>query len=157
MPLGWLVSVLILAPNVLWIRYPPVAPPPVAPASPSPLARLMEAMERVGQVSAFVIPFFSSVEIEGASTIVALIVMTIALACYYAGWARYFLHGRAYRLLYAPLAIVPLPMVISPVLFFMAASLFLRSWPLAIAALILGIGHLYVSNTEYARVLRSTP
>jgi hypothetical protein len=70
---------------------------------------------------------------------------------YYIGWARYALKGHRFVLLYAPLLGIALPMALSPVLYFAAAALFLKAWPLAIAAGLLAVGHLYVSFGEWKR------
>ena len=39
----------------------------------------------------------------------------------------------------------PLPLAISPVIYFLAASVLFKSWHMALATLILGIGHLPIS------------
>ena len=94
--------------------------------------------------------FYQIPALRGAS-LDALVFMALALGFYYAGWARYALKGHRFSLLFAPMLGVPLPMAISPVIYFLAAAVFLRSWPLGIAALLLGVGHVFVSLGEWER------
>ena len=112
----------------------------------------MGVLERTGQVASFVIPFFHEVRIESSQEAAGLAGMMLALGLYYLGWARYVLQGRAYRLLYAPLLGIPLPMALAPVAYFLLASVVLRSPLLALAAVVLGVGHFYVSQGEWERV-----
>jgi hypothetical protein len=77
--------------------------------------------------------------------------MVIALLFYYAGWARYVLKGRRFGLLFEPMAGVPLPMAVAPVIYLAGAALLLRSWPLLGAVILLAIGHLTVSRAEFLR------
>ena len=97
MPLGGLVSLAVLLPNILWLFFPP-ASIPVAQASPKrPIIRLLEIMEGVGRIGAFAIPFLCSITMQGTFEQLGLIVMLIALAFYYVGWVRYFRGGRQLR------------------------------------------------------------
>jgi hypothetical protein len=154
MPLGGLVTLLILLPNLLVVFFPVAAMPhpPVARAgSKSKLTRAMEIVERVGQVSAFVVPFFYPLKVQGRLETAGLAGMILALFFYYLNWARYALHGRTFRLLYQPCLGIPIPLAISPVIYFLAASLLFHSWILLAAAALLGIGHIYVSSLEWQR------
>ena len=56
-----------------------------------------------------------------------------------------------FGLLFAPMLGVPLPMALSPILYFGAAAIFLGSWPLAAADILQAAGHLFVSQQEYQR------
>jgi hypothetical protein len=142
---GWLISVLVLLPNLFWIIFPPRGAPAEERAERGRLYRLMEVLEWIGRIGSFVIPCFYRVEVPTGWQRAALVVMVLALLLYYAGWARYFLRGRDYRLLFEPFLGVPLPLAIGPIVYFLAAALLLRSWYMAAAALILAIGHLYIS------------
>ncbi len=148
MYLGWLVSVLVLLPNILMIFLPPVLVPPPDTGLRSTFMRIVKILERIGQVGCFAIPCFYRGALTGTPGLLALIVMALSLAFYYLGWARYALGGHKFSLLFQPLWGVPLPMAISPVIYFLAAALFLNSWYLAVAAVILGIGHIRVSYFE---------
>ena len=150
MPLGGIITLLVLLPNLLMLVLRPDATPPEAPRKDT-MMRLMEMVERVGQAGSFAIPFFYPLPALRTASVDALAVMVLALLFYYSGWTRYAVKGHRFVLLYAPLLGVPLPMAISPLVYFFAAAIFLRAWPLALAAALLAVGHLYVSNEEWKR------
>jgi hypothetical protein len=149
MPLGGLVTILVLLPNLLMIFLPPTSLP--APGKKNSLTAAMEIIERAGQVSAFVIPFFYSLRVQDGLEIACLAGMLLALSFYYLNWGRYALQGRAFRLLYQPCAGIPIPLAISPVIYFLLASAMFHSWFLLAAAMVLGIGHIYISSLEWQR------
>jgi hypothetical protein len=150
MPLGGLITLAVLIPNLLMLTLPPEAIPP-RPANKSRWMRILAVVERIGQAGSFLIPFFYPLPSLREAKVDALVVMALALGFYYSGWARYAIKGHRFVLLFAPLFGVPLPMAISPVVYFAAASVFLNSWPLAVAAALLAAGHLYVSRGEWKR------
>jgi hypothetical protein len=136
-------------PNVFWLIFPPPANSCAVTVSGRSNGKLMEMLEGAGRIAVCVVPFFYHIETEGSLTVVALAVVGAALSIYYAGWIRFFLKGRAYRLLYIPLLGLPVPMAVSPVVFFLAASIPLRSVLLLASAVALGIGHISLSWLEY--------
>ena len=154
MPLGGIITILVLLPNLLVLFYPPVEVPSSPNQKKTVLTRVMEVLERVGQVGSFGIPFFYALnfDLSDSEIQISLAIMVLALGFYYAGWARYLLKGHRFELLYKPLLRFPLPMAVSPVIFFLAASILLQSVYLALAALALGVGHIYVSYFEFKRV-----
>ncbi len=150
MPLGGIISLAVLLPNLLMLVMRPEAIPPT-PARKDALMKAMEVVERAGQFGSFLIPFFYPLPVLRNASVDALAVMALALVFYYSGWARYALKGHRFVLLYAPLFYIPLPMAVSPVAYFFAAAIYLGSWPLALAAALLAVGHLYVSQEEWKR------
>jgi hypothetical protein len=148
---GWPITVLILLPNLLMLLLPPVAPAVQTDAPSGSKYRLMQVLERAGQAGVFSLPFFYRFSTGAPVSNAALAMMTCALLFYYAAWGRYALRGHRFELLYEPMLKVPLPMAVSPVVYFLAASVLVRSWPLALAALVLTVGHLYISHTERRR------
>lgn len=79
--------------------------------------------------------------------------MALALLLYYAVWTRYFARGRTCALLFELFLGVPLPLAISPIVYFFAASVLFGSWYLALATVILTVGHLWISLQESREVL----
>jgi hypothetical protein len=67
--------------------------------------------------------------------------MGVSLAFYYAGWTRFFAGPRDYAFLFKPMLGISVPMALSPVLYFLASSIVLGSIWQAVAATILGAGH----------------
>ena len=122
MPLGGLVTLLVLLPNLLVFFFPPTGLP-AAGGKKSSLTLVMEIASLAG--------------------------MILALSFYYINWGRYALQGRTFRLLFQPCLGIPLPLAISPVVYFLLASVLFHSWYLLLAAVVLGIGHIYVSSLEW--------
>jgi hypothetical protein len=107
-------------------------------------------VEWVGRAAVLFLPTLYRFEAGGND--IARWSMVAALAFYYLGWLRYFVGGRKARLLYAPLLQVPVPLAVSPVVFFLAASVALQAWPLAIAAVVFGAAHVALAWTEHRRL-----
>jgi len=153
MPLGGIITLLVLLPNLLVILYPPVGAPPPRRAE-GRLERLIGILERVGQVSSFAIPFFYSLDfdINDGEIGIALALMVLSLGFYYACWVRYVALGHRFELFYRPCLGFPLPLAVCPVVYFLAAATLLHSPYLWIAASVLAVGHIYVSYAEQKRV-----
>lgn len=147
---GWLFTLLILLPNALML----LRPPRQVPGNLN-TGRLLEMIERTGQAGCFILPIFYQGSLNGGGwQLCGLGLAGGALLFYYAGWLRYLLQGRGFRLLFAPMCGVPIPLAAAPVVYFFAAALFLAAWPLALAALALAAGHLGVS-WQTARQIRA--
>ena len=146
--MGWLIPLLVLLPNVLLVRFPPAD----KPQDVSGVNRWLAVLERLGQAGVFVIPCFYRLRIQGTMAAVSLVVMALALVCYYLGWLRYVQQGQRYALLFAPLWGIPLPMAVMPVIYFGAAATLVWSWPLAVATLVFAIGHFAVSEHELRKI-----
>lgn len=154
-PLGGLITLAVLLPNLLALLLPPPGRAPDPASRENRRLRTLEIFERVGQLGAFVTPFFYRISVTGLPQWLAIGVMAALLAIYYAGWVRYVRKGRGEVLLYSPVLGIPLAMALMPVLYFLAASILIHSLPLAVAAALLGLGHIPVSRASLLR-LRGT-
>jgi len=154
--LGWTVPVAVLLPNALWVVLPGAAPPTSPPTAPPSWLRWVQPVEWVGRAAVFLLPVFYRFELDTTPGVVALDTMLLALAFYYTAWARYFTRGRNPVLLYKPLVGVPLPLAVSPAVYFVAASIPLRSVPLAVAAVVFGAAHVAISKFECERMSRAS-
>ena len=143
---GW-VTILVLLPNLIALLLPP-RDKPARRRHTSRWDRTMEMLERAGQVSSFIIPFFCRARIDRQESCIAAALMTMLLAIYYFCWIRYAL-ARKYIYFYKPVLCFPLPMAWTPILFFLLGSCVLHSAYLLASTILLGIGHLYVSRREY--------
>ena len=148
-PASLLITAAVLAPNLLFL----VLPPTDAGRYPkSADSHLFTILERIGQVSSFLLPLFFPLSFSGTFTRVAWIVMGVSLAFYYAGWTRFFAGTRGYAFLFEPMLGIPVPMALSPVLYFLASSIVLGSPWQAAAAATLGVGHVTITFREYRRL-----
>jgi hypothetical protein len=138
--LGGLIPVLVMLPNIAWMLL-----PKSTVDQPKPVPLILTIVENVGRFAVLILPFFYSLELNRDYSIPVIIAAGLALALYYAAWMRYFTHGRTPELFRAPLLGIPLPLALAPVTFLLFSSYLLNSWPMLIAALIFGFGHIWVS------------
>lgn len=144
--LGLIVGLAVLAPNLLLVAFPPRMLPPTAHV-PRPLGWI----ERAGQALCLVVPAITQPgKLAGGWAIPVF----AGLAGYYALWARYLLTGRKGTTLYRPWWVVPVPMAILPVVVFLSAAAWLSNPWIAVAAVILAVGHIPASAI-IARTVRS--
>lgn len=148
-PFSLLITAAVLAPNLLFLV---LSPSDAKKYGESADPLLFTILERIGQVGSFILPLFFPLAFSGTLVHVAWIVMGVFLAFYYAGWTRFFMGPRGYSLLLRPLLGVPVPMALSPVLYFLVSSVVLGSIWQAIAAAILGVGHVTITIREYRRL-----
>lgn len=147
-----LIPLLVILPNLLWVKWPPVDPPPL-PAEQSPRWRALGALEQIGRMGVFAVPLFYLPRPTAAGFWIVVGVMAVALLTYYLCWLHFFLGGRRYALLFRSLGVLPIPLAVAPVAYFAAAAWLLQSWPMLLAALLLAAGHLPTSYREYRRSL----
>ncbi|NIN93243.1 hypothetical protein GTO36_09775 [bacterium] len=151
-PLGGIISLAVLLPNILALFFPPTIRLANVPQPSDKLLQIMTVVERIGQVGSLVIPFFYRLSLARAKDAVALAVMIGALILYYTGWVRYIILGRDEALFYRSLLRIPLPMAVMPVIYFLAAAVLLDSVWLLLASIALGAGHLTVSWLHSRRI-----
>ena len=73
----------------------------------------------------------------------------VFLVLYYAVWLRYFMGGREIALLSRSFLLVPMPLAVFPVLYFLCAAIWLHNLPAAIIMAIFGAAHLTVSLQSF--------
>jgi hypothetical protein len=147
-PIGLIVGLFVLAPNLLLIWFPPHVPLPFVR-----VPRLLGWLERAGQALCLVVPAITRPgEISGWWFVLVL----VTLAGYCALWARYLLTGRMGATLYRPWWTVPVPMAILPVITFLGTAAWLSNPWIAISAVVLAAGHIPASAI-IARTATSRP
>ncbi len=149
---GLAVSLAVLIPNILFLAFPPHDIPGREKAGAG--MRALEIPERLGQLGFTVIPAFTGIPFKGALGITAAAGMLAALILYYCGWLRYYTRGRDFSLLFSPMAGIPLPMAIGPVLYLAFYAAGARSLLMGAAAVIFAAGHLSVSYKTYRELLK---
>ncbi len=145
MPTGWIITVFILLPNLLFLVFPPKNVPPEMNVPEQSRKKRLEIIEKIGQAGCFALPFFFSIHTTTLFDRVSLALFGLALILYYAGWLRYLLQGRRFYFLFAPMVGIPLPMAVAPIMAFIVAAGCLHAWQLAIAGVLLAAGHIPVS------------
>ena len=152
-PYSLIIPGLVIAPNLLFF----LAKPVKVPASPPKESVFLVICERLGQTGCFVAPLFYRVNFSGAWQITAALGMALVLLVYYLCWIRFFTHGREYRWLYEPLAFIPIPMALFPVVYFLLGSAITHSIPLLISSLVFAAGHIPISLLQYQHVGENLP
>lgn len=138
---GLVLSLAVLAPALLLLAWRPTSVPDAVDDGGS----VWGAIEKAGQAGCLVAPFLTGMaggaSIAAGVRFAALGVTVAAVGVYYALWVRY-LRGRRFVDLYRPWGPVPVPMAVFPVIAFGVSAVWLQSWWVAAAALVLAIGHI---------------
>lgn len=141
-----LIPIAVLLPNLLFFGKPPRNVPKDTNASEN---GVLMAAEGIGRMGTLVLPVFSTIHIDKTFEVLSLMGMFIFLLFYYLGWIRYFREKREYHLLFKPMFGLPVPLAVSPILYFLSASVVLQSNLLFLSSLILAIGHIPLSLISY--------
>jgi hypothetical protein len=143
--LGFLVSLLVLLPNLAFFLFTPRNVPEKIPGTPV----IFTIFERAGQAACFLLPILFGKEIADQRINLLTILMAACLIIYYSCWGRYFAGGREFSLIAQSLGPIPIPMAIFPVLYFLLLGLWLGSMVFVAAAIVLAVGHLVISWNTY--------
>jgi hypothetical protein len=143
--LGTLIALIILAPSLLMIKFPPEnVPAGVRDAGP-----VYTLLERAGQLGCIGILAISKDNFQHMEFGILAAFILLFIAIYYGLWIRYIVKGRQFKLLWDPLGFIPIPMAVLPVCAFGLAAIWGKSIWLSIAVVCLAIGHLANSWHSY--------
>lgn len=78
-----------------------------------------------------------------------LLIAVLFLILYYAVWIRYFAGGREIDLLNRAFLLVPMPLAVFPVIYFLCAAVWLHNLPAVILMAVFGAAHLTVSIQSF--------
>jgi len=146
--LGLALSLALLLPSLLLIRYPPDPALPDAAVPPA-----LAFVERGGQALCMTAPALT----VGAGVRWGWTVPVLVCAfAYWVLWGRYFACRRSPVALFGPVWGIPVPMALLPVAAFLAGSAWLMNPWMLIAACLLAAGHIPASLI-ISRAVRSLP
>ncbi|WP_241248894.1 hypothetical protein [Rhodococcus sp. X156] len=152
---GLLIGVAVLGPSLLLLVAPPQEGLAALGAGTTTTDRVLTVLERLGQAGVLVALVLSgdrySAPLDGWFAVGAAL-----LAGYYALWLRYLLRGRHLALLFGPLAGVPVPLAVLPVLALGCAAAWGRSVWLGTAVVVLAAGHWPTSWRTWRRLEQPT-
>lgn len=143
--IGTLIAMIILAPSLLMIIFPPKN----VPAGLKDAGTFYTFLERVGQLGCIGVLVSSRDIYENVNYGIWAALIVICIVVYYGLWIRYMVKGREFRLLWDPLVFIPIPMAVLPVCAFGFAAIWGRSVWLGMAVVCLAIGHLTNSWHSY--------
>ncbi|MBY3622535.1 hypothetical protein HGO21_23730 [Acinetobacter sp. CUI P1] len=143
--LGTLMALILLAPSMIMIKFPPEN----VPAGVRDAGSVFIILERIGQLGCIGILAISKDNFQHVKfgILAALIVLFIMI--YYGLWIRYIVKGQQFKLLWDPLVFIPIPMAVIPVCAFGLAAIWGKSIWLSLAVVCLAIGHLANSWQSY--------
>ncbi|MCL6603649.1 MAG: hypothetical protein K6T94_12295 [Paenibacillus sp.] len=144
-----IIPIAVLLPNLFFFGTPPRNSPTTMDTKENMFFKIAEGIGRLG---VFVLPIFSTIHKDKPYEVLAIIGMFVFLLLYYVGWIRYFRKERDYKLLFSPMIGISVPLAISPVLYFISASIVLHSYLFLLSSLILAIGHIPSSLIIYRRI-----
>lgn len=147
----------VMLPNLLFFATKPMNVPEKAAGQALRNGQILEIFERIGQIGITVAPLFFRIDLTTMANMAALLLMLLSLLIYYGCWARYFIQGRAYSLLFSPLGILPIPMAVSPILAMLFAAKLLNSYVLLAFVILLAIGHIPISYHEHRICEKAKP
>jgi hypothetical protein len=143
------IPILMLFPNFLCFLFPPINTPQFKEKN-EPLILLI--LENIGRIGVTVIPLFYPIILNNTASYFYLTCSFLLLFFYYTCWLRFF-RFRNYAALFLPMGHIPIPMAVSPVLFFLVSAVILHSLPMFVAAILLASGHLPLSYKKYQRII----
>ena len=142
-----LIPLLVLLPNLLFVLLPPLDMPSLEEE-----ATIWLILERMGQTGVFLLPVFHMVHLDMVMKQAAFALMIMSLTVYYFGWWRFFRNKRQYAWLFQPLGIIPIPMAVMPLIYFLASAILMESLSMFLAVVCLGLGHLPISYRLYIQI-----
>ena len=146
---SWIGLVIFALPMLINIAY--VLLPPVEKTEPAEVTRWVELVEQ-GSRMAYLLAVVLLVSRESLNRCsVWLYLAACFLALYYAVWLRYFVGGRKTELLRRAFLLVPLPLAVFPVLYYLCAAIWLHNVPAVIIMLIFGAAHITVSLQSFRK------
>lgn len=150
---SWPGLVIFALPMLINIVY-AIFPPANAPRETEKVSRFAEAVEQITRILYMlaICLFVSQSEIDCGS--VWMYSGAAFLILYYLVWIRYFAGGRDVALLSKRFLMVPMPLAVFPVLYYLLAAIWMHNLPAAIIMVIFGIAHNYVSYKAFRRGIR---
>jgi hypothetical protein len=144
-PISLIIPFMVLLPALILIK----TPPRNTPAGKSGGSALHAAAETAGRLGSFIIPLFFAIRVNEPYEILSLAGMIVSLGFYYSGWIRYWTKGREYKLLFSPMLGIPVPLAVSPCVYFGFSSVVLHSPVFFICGVIFAWGHITSSMLTY--------
>ena len=146
---SWIGLAVFILPMLVNIAY-AVFPPKGKTKQSASISHRIEVVEQVSRIAYLlaITLLVSREPIEFRNIWLCLAVCFLIL--YHVVWIRYFIGGRDVRLLSRPFLLVPMPLAVFPVLYFLCAAAWLRNLPAAMIMTVFGAAHLTVSLRSFS-------
>ncbi len=146
----WVGPVIFALPMLINVAY-ALFPPAEKSASTGRVTRWVEVVEQSSRIVYLLLLTFAVSTDPLRRKSVWLALAAVFLVLYYIVWLRYFIGGRNVALLGRPFLLVPVPLAVFPVLYFLCAAVWMGNLPAAVAMGIFGAAHLTVSVQSLGR------
>lgn len=144
---SWIGLVVFALPMLINIAY--AVFPPVGKVEQAAVTHWVEVIEQVSRM-AYLAAVTLLVSREPVSTrSIWLWLALLFLILYYTAWIRYFAGGREINLLNQAFLLVPMPLEVFPVLYFLCAAIWLQNAPAAVIMVVFDAAHLTVSLQSF--------
>lgn len=143
--IGLVIFALPMLINIAYVMFPPAGKAEQT-ASATHWIEIVEQISRIAYLFAVTL-LVSRENLSFRSVWFSL--AAVFLALYYAVWLRYFMGGREIALLSRSFFLVPMPLAVFPVLYFLCAAIWLHNLPAAVIMVIFGAVHLTVSLQSF--------
>ena len=147
---AWMGLVVFALPMLINIAY-AAFPPAEKPEQTADIPRWIETVEQVSRIAYLLAVTFLASREPVSLRSGWLFLAVLFLLLYYAAWIRYFAGGRKTALLNRALLLVPMPLAVFPVLYFLCAAIWLRNLPAAVVMAVFGAAHLAVSLRSFQK------
>ncbi len=111
--------------------------------------RLIETVEQISRIAYLITLTFLKSKDSLCFKSFLLYISVVFLVLYYAVWIRYFASGRKIEYLRRSFLLIPIPLAVFPVLYFIFAAVWMHNLPAAIIAGIFGAAHITVSIRSF--------
>ncbi|MCM3361045.1 hypothetical protein ACTQ5K_00100 [Niallia sp. Sow4_A1] len=140
-PIGLVIAIGLLLPNILFIIF---FPPKNIPSKTRSTPLIFPFMERVGQIGCL---FLLSTTTNPVKVIDGWLILSLLfLLLYYLLWIMYVKNDRDYSFLTKSFLFIPIPLAILPCCIFFVSAIWGHSIWLGIGTIIFAIGHWKVSS-----------
>ena len=145
--IGLIVFALPMLINIAYVLLPPTDKAPHA----APVTRWVEYVEKGSRIAYLlaIVLLVNRLPVSWRSA--WLMLAALFLLLYYAVWLRYFAGGRKTELLRRAFLLVPLPLAVFPVLYYLCAAIWLHNVPAVIIMLIFDAAHITVSLQSFRK------
>lgn len=142
---GLVVFALPMLINIAYVLFPPAG----EVSSSKSVTHWVEIIEATSRIAYLLLLTFLVNENPLKPKSIWLVVAVVFLTLYYIVWIRYFIGGRNAALLGRPFLLVPIPLAIFPVIYYLCAAIWMGNIPAAVAMSVFGAAHITVSIQSF--------
>lgn len=145
---GLVLVLLPLLPNLLFF----LQPAPAATTNLKDGGLFVNILEHGGRIVFYILMVTLTYKKADKNQAILLTIMAACLIIYFLLWARYFVKGREFSLLFDQVLGIPIPMALFPILFYLLSAIYLGNMPACLALILFAFGHIINSCITNAQI-----